>query len=101
PRPERASLINEIPTPGARPASQADPRRAPLWLCVSVAHYFQPVTAPVDADDTSFAYFASTPVTYRGAGAFHVFARSRISSSLMPTSRRRFLTSMTIGSPSR
>ena len=45
-----------------------------------------PVTAPVDADDTSRAYFANTPVVYRGAGAVQVASRSVISSSLNSTS---------------
>ena len=43
------------------------------------------VTAPSDADETSFAYFAITPVVYRGAGGFHCARRS---SRLASTSSR-------------
>src|SRR3954454_20699503 len=61
----------------------------------------QLVTAPTDADETSFAYFAITPVAYLGAGAVHVFMRSASSAALTSTSRRRLATSTTIVSPSR
>lgn len=35
------------------------------------------VMAPCDADATSAAYFANTPVSYRGCGAFHCAIRCR------------------------
>ena len=44
------------------------------------------VIAPCDADDTSAAYFANTPLGYRGCGAFHCVIRSRKTSSLISTS---------------
>ncbi len=46
------------------------------------------VMAPFDANDTSLAYFASAPVSYRGLGGFLSFSRRLISSSLSPTERK-------------
>ena len=59
------------------------------------------MTAPSDAEDTSRAYFAITPDVYGGFGGFHR-ARLRASSAEeRRASRRRFVTSNAIRSPSR
>src|ERR1035438_7039066 len=59
------------------------------------------VIAPCDADETSDAYFANTPLGYRGCGAFHCAMRCWSTSSLTSTSSTRVLTSKRIMSPSR
>jgi hypothetical protein len=43
------------------------------------------VTAPVDADDTSCAYFEKTPFGYRDAGGDQFFSRCAISLSSSST----------------
>src|SRR6266508_1371949 len=59
------------------------------------------VTAPSDAEETRRAYFASAPLTYRGAGAFHAARRLAKSASSTSTSMRRFSASISMRSPSR
>ncbi len=54
-----------------------------------------------DADDTSRAYFASTPALAFGAGAVHLRRRSAISPAGRSRSRRRAPSSTVIVSPSR
>ena len=54
------------------------------------------VIAPRDAELTSFAYFANTPVLYLGSGAFHFARRALISLSLNSTVRLFFARSKTI-----
>src|SRR5947209_7392085 len=59
------------------------------------------VIAPCDADETNAAYFANTPVGYRGCCGFHAAIRCFNSPSLISTSSTRFFTSKRIMSPSR
>lgn len=55
--------------------------------------YFGLVIAPWEADATRAAYFAKTPVAYRGCGAFHSDMRCRNTSSLSSTCSTCLLTS--------
>src|SRR6266550_6599751 len=59
-----------------------------------------PVTAPSEADETSAAYFAKTPVEYRGGGGLQRASRASSSCSASSTAKVRASTSMTTMSPS-
>ena len=58
------------------------------------------VIAPCSAPPTSFAYFASAPVVYRGAGAVHSSRRASSVASSTSSSSERASASIRIRSPS-